>query len=73
MAVSCYLRHMKDVLDEAGIEVTPANRKQVDQAVHKAVGVTYKDCPTTWQRVKQDIRGDESKRRALIEQIKSAL
>ena len=71
--MSCYLRHMKDVLDEAGIVVTPANRKQVDQAVHKAVGVAYKDCPTTWKKVKQDITDDEGKRRALVAQIKSAV
>jgi molecular chaperone GrpE (heat shock protein) len=71
--VSCYLRHMKDILDEAGIVVTPANRKQVDQAVHKAVGVAYKDCSSTWKKVKQDIEGDENKRRACIEQIKSAV
>ena len=71
--MSCYLRYMKDVLDEAGIVVTPANRKQVDQAVHQAVGVAYKDCPTTWKKVKQDITGDENKRRALIEQIKTAV
>ena len=71
--MSCYLRHMKDVLDEAGIVVIPANRKQVDQAVHQAVGVAYKDCPTTWKKVKQDITGDENKRRALIEQIKTAV
>lgn len=71
--MSCYLRHMKDVLDKAGIVVTPDNRRQVDQAVHKAVGVAYKDCPTTWKKVKQDIKGDEDKRRALIEQIKAAV
>lgn len=71
--MSCYLRHMKDVLDEAGIVVTPANRKQVDQAVHKAVGVAYKDCPTTWKKVKQDIKGDEKKRLVLVEQIKAAV
>jgi hypothetical protein len=71
--VSCYFRHMKDVLDEAGIVVTPTNRRQVDQAVHQAVGVAYKDCPTTWRKVRQDITGDENKRRALIEQIKAAV
>jgi molecular chaperone GrpE (heat shock protein) len=71
--VSCYLRHMKDVLDEAGIVVTPANRKQVDQAVHKAVGVLYKDCPATWKKVKQDIIGDDAKRRALVKRIKAAV
>ena len=71
--MSCYFRYMKDILDEAGIVVTPANRKQVDQAVHQAVGVAYKDCPTTWRKVRQDITGDENKRRALIEQIKAAV
>jgi hypothetical protein len=71
--MSCYLGRMKDVLDEAGIVVTPANRKQVDQAVHQAVGLAYKDCPTTWKKVKQDTTGDENKRRALIEQIKTAV
>jgi len=71
--VSCYFRYMKDILDEAGIVVTPANRKQLDQAVHQAVGVAYKDCPTTWRKVRQDITGDENKRRALIEQIKAAV
>lgn len=73
MAVSCYLRHMKDVLDEAGVVVTSANRQQVDQAVHQAVGVAYKNCPVTWRKVKQDISGDEAKRRALVEQIKAAV
>ena len=71
--MSCYFRYMKDILDEAGIVVTPANRKQLDQAVHQAVGVAYKDCPTTWRKVRQDITGDENKRRALIEQIKAAV
>lgn len=71
--MSCYLRHMKDVLDEAGIAVTSDNRKQVDRAVHQAVGVAYKDCPATRKKVKQDIGGDESKRRVLIEQIKAAV
>jgi hypothetical protein len=64
---------MKDVLDEAGIVVTPENRKQVDRAVHQAVGVAYKDCPATWKKVKQDIGGDEGQRRAFIEQIKAAM
>lgn len=71
--MSCYLRHIKDVLDEAGISVTPANRKQVDQAVHQAVGVAYKNCPVTWKKIKEDVIGDEEKRRALIKQLKTAM
>jgi len=67
--VSCYLRHVKDILDEAGIIITPANRKQVDQAV----GITYKNCPATWKNVKEDIKGDDKKRRAFIEQLQTAM
>jgi len=71
--VSCYLRHMKNILTEAGIEVTPSNRKQVDQAFHLIVGVTYKDCPTTWKRLKQELAGDEGKRRELIRKLQNAI
>ncbi len=71
--MSCYLRHIKDVLDEAGISVTPANRKQVDQAVHQAVGVAYKNCPATWKKIKEDVIGDKEKRRAFIKQLQTAM
>ncbi len=67
--MSCYLRHVKDIQDEAGIDVTPANRKQVDQAIHQAVGVGYKSCPATWKKIKEDIKGDEEKRHALIKRL----
>jgi len=46
-------------LEEAGIEVNPGNRKQIDQAIHQAVGVDYKDCPATWKRLKQEIMTDD--------------
>lgn len=71
--MSCYFRHIKDIFDEAGIKVSPGNRKQIDQAVHQKVGVTYKDCPQTWKRLKQQIVGDEEKRRELIQKLKGAI
>ncbi len=71
--MSCYLRHIKDIIDEAGIVITPANRRQVDQAIHQAVGVAYRSCPATWQKIKEDIKGDEEKRRVLIRQLQVAM
>ena len=71
--MSCYLRHMKSILAEAGIEVTASNRKQVDQAFHRIVGVTYKDCPATWKRLKLELAGDERKRRELIRKLQNAM
>jgi len=53
--MSCYFRNIKDILLEAGIEVTPKNKKQLDQAIHQIMGVNYKDCPATWKALKQQI------------------
>jgi hypothetical protein len=60
--MSCYFRHMKDVFDEAGVVVTRDNKKGIDAAIHKAVGVPYKDCPGAWRAVKalmSETRGRE--------------
>ena len=71
--MSCYFRHIRDILDEAGISVTPANKKQVDQSIHQAVGVAYKNCPATWKKIKEGIKNDEKKRQALVRQLQIAM
>jgi uncharacterized protein YjeT (DUF2065 family) len=71
--VSCYLRHLRDIIEGAGIKVTPANKKQIDQAIHQIVGVTYKNCPETWKKLKQQITGNDQARQEFISQLKSAL
>ena len=71
--MACYFRHLNEILDEAGITVTPGNRKQIDQAIHQIVGVSYKDCPQAWKNLKQQITGDEQKRREFIKKLKTAV
>jgi len=71
--MSCYFRRLKNILDEAGIEVTPSNKKQIDQAFHQIVGVTYKDCPATWERLKLELIGDEQKRHELVQKLQNAI
>lgn len=71
--MSCYFRHLKDILSEAGIEVTPSNKKQIDQTIHNIVGVTYKDCPATWKRLKQEIVNDKQKQHDFIKKLQSVL
>jgi len=70
--MSCYFRHLKDIFDEAGIEVTSGNRKQIDQAIHRIVGTNYKDCPGIWQKLKQQIIPDEQKRQEFIVKLRKA-
>ena len=71
--MSCYFRHLDDIFKEAGIAVTPANRKQVDQAIHQIVGVEYKECPAAWKKLKQEILQDEKKRRGFVQKLREAL
>ncbi len=67
--MSCYFRPLREVLAEAGIEVTPTNRKQVDAIMHRFVGVNYKDCSTTWRRLKFEVLADVNKRRELVDYL----
>ena len=71
--MSCYFRHMKDVLEEAGIEVTKDNKKDIDRIIHGLVDVTYKDCSPTWKNVKEHIKTDEAARSQFIKNLKKAI
>ncbi|MFH0847446.1 MAG: hypothetical protein V1894_05285 [Chloroflexota bacterium] len=69
--MSCYFRHLNEVLVQAGIAVTRENRKQVDAAIHKLMGVDYKDCPATWETLKGEILTSEERRRDFIRKLRS--
>lgn len=71
--MSCYFRHIRDIFDDAGIEITAANKKDIDRAIHKIVGVRYKDCPSAWKKIKQHFLADDRSRRILVMKLKSAL
>jgi predicted Fe-Mo cluster-binding NifX family protein len=64
---------LNSIFNEAGIKVTSANRRQVDQAIHQIVEIDYKDCPAAWKKLKQDLIRDEKKRREFIQELRSAI
>jgi hypothetical protein len=64
---------MKAVLDAAGIKITTYNRREIDRASHEIVGVTYKDCPAAWRKLKQELAADDSRRKKLVQKLKKAL
>ena len=70
--MSCYFRHMKSILEEAGIEFTPANKKDIDRALHRIAGVEYKNCPAAWQQLKQEL-ASEQKRREIAARLREEL
>jgi hypothetical protein len=70
--MTCYFRHLNEIFDAAGIEVTKDNKKEIDRTIHELVGIEYKDCPSTWKAVKEHIRSDEDTRLAFIEALAKA-
>jgi hypothetical protein len=58
--VTCYFRHLAQVFEKAGIEVTSQNRQEIDRIIHDIVGVTYKNCPAVWRQVKTRLAQDEA-------------
>ena len=71
--MSCYFRHMKEIFEEAVIEPTPANRKKLDQAIHKIMEVDYKECPITWKKLKQEVLGDKAKREEFVRKLTKSI
>jgi hypothetical protein len=64
---------MKDVLEEAGIEITQSNKKDIDRIIHGLVDVEYKNCSPAWKEVKAHIKKDEEAKNRFIKRLKAAL
>lgn len=71
--MSCYFRHMKDILEEVGVVITPQNKKEIDRIIHELVEVEYKNCSPTWKEIKALIREDEESRGTFILRLKEKL
>lgn len=71
--MSCYLRHMKKVLEEAEIEPKDKNeRKEVDLAIRSVIGKSSEDrCNIVWKEVKEWIN-DSEKEKMLVDGLKKA-
>ena len=71
--MSCYFRHMKDILEEVGVEVTKENKKETDRIIHGIVDVEYKNCSPAWKAVKEYIKGDNKARTQFVKRVKKEL
>ena len=71
--MSCYFRHLKDVMGDIGIEVTSGNKKEIDRAIHAYAGIEYKNCSAAWKEIKEMIRSDDKRRKKFIAAIKKEL
>lgn len=69
--MSCYLRHLKPVLGELGIEPkTKEDRRRIDLAVRAAVGKGGDEqCNEVWKEVKVWLQ-DADKKQSLVKTLK---
>ena len=57
--MSCYLRNLVKILDEAGIEVTRDNRDKIDAFIRSMVGAQGESCPKAWRMIREAIKQDK--------------
>jgi len=71
--MSCYFRHMKEVFEDVGVEITKENKKEIDRILHGLVEVEYKNCSPTWKAVKEKIKVDVKARNRFVKRLKQEL
>jgi hypothetical protein len=64
---------MKEILEEAGVEVTKENKKDIDRIIHGLVDVEYKNCSPAWKGVKEQIKIDDKTRKSFINRLKQEI
>ncbi|MBW1837751.1 MAG: hypothetical protein JRF71_12930 [Deltaproteobacteria bacterium] len=70
--MSCYFKHMKDILKEGGVEVNQGN-KEIDKIIRRPIDVEYKHCSPAWKAVKELIKTDDKGRRRFIKRLAKTL
>jgi hypothetical protein len=67
--MSCYIRHMKNFLDESGINPkSKEDRKDVDLAIRAVIGKNPEDrCNEVWKDVKIWLHDEEKSKKLALE------
>lgn len=70
--MSCYFHHLDEIFASAGITVTPQNKKQLDETIHRLLGTHYKDCSATWREFKKQVLVDDESRWKFAQHLKES-
>lgn len=69
--MSCWTRHLGDVIAAAGVENTSANKKKIDKFVREKYAIKPEvHCPEVWKEYVQPILADEQKKNELTMEIR---
>jgi len=61
------------VLKEAEVNVTDANKGEIDDVIHKYIGEqsSYGRCSADWRKARKEINGSPEMRNVLIQKLKA--
>ena len=51
--MSCYTRHLKEPMREAGLSFDPDGKREADRRIRVGLHLIDADCPVVWARLKQ--------------------
>lgn len=69
--MSCWTRHIVDVMGSAGVEVSKENKKKIDKYVREKYKLTGEvKCPEVWKEYVKPILADEKKKGDFTAEIK---
>ena len=68
-------RWVKEVLKEAGIEVTDENKEKIEEVIHEVIGETskYERCSSDWRKAGKKLKADENEKRKLLGKLQATL
>jgi hypothetical protein len=57
--MTCYFRNLGPILERAGIQVVPKDKRALDGVIRSIVGHNNGNCAQVWKEVKKRISEDE--------------
>lgn len=69
--MTCYTRHLKDIMKELGMEDTKENRRILDKRLRAILGREDDHCPEVWRDVKERLHDPKLKER-MVEELRGS-
>jgi membrane-bound lytic murein transglycosylase MltF len=70
--MSCYTRHLTDIIEELGIENNIDTRRIIDRQIRRILKKQDANCPEVWRDVKERIHDPEQKKK-LVSELKKTI
>ena len=67
--MTCFLRHLDDLLKAAGIRRTVENSREIQEEIRRIIGVKSRDCSDIWKELKVWL-GNKEKKKILEDQLR---